>query len=90
MINDEADKVIEELFDSVLNRYQNYLESVKGIEFVFGFIHLQNYKHHKINPSNGGSYIDSPEWIKKATLNRINKKDNKCFQYAVTVALNHE
>ena len=25
-----------------------------------------------------------------ATINPINKKDNKCFQYAVTVALNHE
>ena len=79
MINDEADQVIKELFDSVLNRYQNDLESVKGIEFVFGFIHLQNYKHHKINPSNGGSYIDSPEWIKKATLNRINKMITNVF-----------
>ena len=27
---------------------------------------------------------------KKATINSINKKDNKCFQYAVTVALDHE
>ena len=26
----------------------------------------------------------------KTTINPINKKDNKCFQYAVTVALNHE
>ena len=28
--------------------------------------------------------------IKKATINPITKKDNKCFQYAVTVAWNHE
>ena len=27
---------------------------------------------------------------KKATINSINKKDNKCFQYAAKVALNHE
>ena len=27
---------------------------------------------------------------KKATINHINKKDNKCFQYAVAVALNYE
>ena len=27
---------------------------------------------------------------KKATINSINKKDNKCFQYAVTVVLNYE
>ena len=25
----------------------------------------------------------------KVTINPLNKKDNKCFQYAVTVALNH-
>ena len=45
-----------------------------------------------INPNCGGSYIDSPDWIKNknATINPSNKKDNKCFQYAVTVALNHE
>ena len=27
---------------------------------------------------------------KKATVNPINKKDNQCFQYAVTISLNHE
>ena len=38
-----------------------------------------------------GSYKDSPELIKnkKATTNIINKKDNKCLQYNVTVALIH-
>ena len=36
------------------------------------------------NWNRGGSYIDFPDWInsKKATIN--------LFQYAVTVALNHE
>ena len=30
----------------------------------------------------------TPDWIKniKAIISPINKKDNKCFQYAVTVA----
>ena len=27
---------------------------------------------------------------KKATINRINEKYNKCFQYTVTIALNYE
>ena len=27
---------------------------------------------------------------KKAAINPTNKKDNKCFQCAVTIALNHE
>ena len=30
MINNEADKVIKELFDSLKNRYQNNMESMKG------------------------------------------------------------
>ena len=36
-------------------------------------------------------YIDSPNWIKtkKATINPKNE-DDKCFQYAATVALNFE
>ena len=34
--------------------------------------------------------LDSTDWIKKATINRINKKDNKLFQYAETDALNYE
>ena len=27
---------------------------------------------------------------KKATINPVNRKGNKCFQWAVTIALNHE
>ena len=42
---------------------------------------LLYYKCHKANPNCGGSYIDSPDWIKnkKVTINPINKKENKCF-----------
>ena len=64
---------------------------MKG-DFVFHYVHLLYYKCHEINPNCGGSYIDSPDWIKskKATINLIHKKDNKCFYYAVTATLNHE
>ena len=49
------------------------------------------YKCYKVNFRCGGSYIDSADWIKKkkTTLNPKNK-DDKCFQYALTVALNFE
>ena len=92
MINDEADEVVKELFNSRKNRYQNNLESMKVSELVFDYVHLLYYKCHKINPNHGGSYIGSPDWIKnkKVTINSINKKDNKCFQYSVTAALNCE
>ena len=46
------------------NRYQTNLESIKGSEFVFDNVQLSYYNCHKINPSCGGPYIDSPDWIK--------------------------
>ena len=60
---------------------------MKGSKFVFDYVQLLYYKRYKINPNRGESYIDSPDWvkIKKETINPINKKDNKCFQYAVTI-----
>ena len=60
IINYETDEVIKELCDSLKYRYQNNLESMKGIEFVFDYAHLLYYKCHKINPNRGGLYIDSP------------------------------
>ena len=40
----------------------------------------------------GRSFEDSPEWLKnkRATINPKNKKDDNSFQYALTVALNHQ
>ena len=46
---------------------------------------------HKADLKRGKSYKKSPEWIlnKRATINPKNK-GNKCFQYSITVALNHQ
>ena len=90
--NDEVDKAIEELFKSLKNRYQNNFESMKVKMFVLDYVHLLYYKCHKINPNHGGSYIDSPDLIKnkKAKINPINKKDDKCFQHDVTVESYHK
>ena len=46
---------------------------------------------HKISLNRGGSYIDSPDWIKhkKATINP-KSKDNKCLRDSIIAALNHE
>ena len=63
MINDEADEVIKNFFDTLKNRPPNNLESMKGSSFV--------------------SWLD-----KKQKSN--SKGYNKWFQFAVTVALNHE
>ena len=35
LINDNANELTKKLFNSLRNRYQNNLESIKGSEFVF-------------------------------------------------------
>ena len=53
----KADKVIEEIFKSLLSRYQIGLEkSMKGSDFIFDCVYLLYYKCHKMNPNNSGSY----------------------------------
>ena len=92
-IGSDADEVIENLFRSLLQRYQENLEEkLRRSEFVFDGVNLLRYDLNKISLNRGGSYIKSPHWIenKKATINPQNKKDDKCFKYALTVALNHE
>ena len=61
---------------------------MRGSEFVPDSIDLLYYHLQKIGLKRGGSYIDSPEWLKnkKATINPQNN-DGNCFQYALTVAL---
>ena len=62
MIYDNADKIINKLFESLLNRYQIGLEtSMRNSDFIFYCVHLLYYKCHKINMNCGGSYIDSPD-----------------------------
>ena len=49
------------------------------------------YICHKLNFKCGWSYIDSPDWIKsKNAIVNPKNEDDKCLQYATTVALNYE
>ena len=65
MFGDDNDDITEQLFESLLQKYEENLSINRG-----------------------GSYIDSPKWLKdkKSTINPKNN-DDKCFQYAVTLAL---
>ena len=81
---------IKLLMDFLSHFFQIGLEtSMRGSDFIFDSTQLLYYKFRKINFKHGGSYIDSSDWIKKATINPKNEGD-KCFEYAATVALNHE
>ena len=62
---------------------------MKGSDFEFDGVNFLYYDFNKISLYRGGSYIDSPKLLKdkKSTINPKNN-DYKCFQYAVTLALN--
>ena len=69
MIGSETDKIIEELFESPLQRCQERLEeSKKGSEFIFDSVDVLYYNLNKVSLNRGGSYIDSAKWLKNKTM----------------------
>ena len=71
MMSSQTDEIIDELFKSLLQRYQEGLEeSMKGSEFVRDNVDLLYYQLQKASPKRTrSSYIDFLEWLK-------NKKSN--------------
>ena len=65
MMCSETDEIIEELSKSFLQKYHEGLE-----ESMRGGVDSLYYNLNKISLSRGGSYIDSPRWLKnkKATI----------------------
>ena len=90
MIRKDNDEIIEDLFKSFLQKYEENLQTkMRGSDFEFHGVNFLYYDFNEIRLNRGGSYIDSPKWLKnkKSTINSKNN-DDKCFQYAVTLALN--
>ena len=87
---DDTNEIIKLLFESFLQRFEENLQNkMRGSEFEFDGINFFCYSFNKMSIYRGGTYIDSPKWLKnkKSTINPKNN-DDKCFQYAVTLALN--
>ena len=92
MMGGETDEIIEELFKSLSQRYQEGLdESMKGNEFIFDSADVLYYDLNKISLNRDGPYIDSSDGLKnkKTTIN-LKNNDDKCFQYAIIVALKYQ
>ena len=90
MNGSDTDEVIILLFGSFLQKYkENLQEKMKGSDFEFDGVNFLYYDFNETSIYRSGSYIDSPKWLKdkKSTINPKNN-DDKCFQYAVTLALN--
>ena len=90
MSGDDTDEIIKLLFESFLQRFEENLQNeMRGSEFEFDGINFFYYDFNKTSIYRGGTYIDSPKWLKnkKSTINH-KSNDDQCFQYAVTLALN--
>ena len=62
---------------------------MRGSEFISDSVDVLCYNLNKI--SRGGSYKESPKCLKnKNEIINPKNNDDKCFQYALTVALNYE
>ena len=72
MNGSDTDEIIKELFKSFLQRYQeNLQEKMRSSDFAFDGVNFLYYDFNKISINRGGSYIDSPKWLKnkKSTIN---------------------
>ena len=90
MSGSETEEIMEKLIKSLLQKYQDNLQNkMKGSDLIFNGVNYLFYGLNRITISKGGSYIESPKWVKdkKYTINQKNN-GNKCFQYATTLALN--
>ena len=90
MSDDNTNDIIKLLSESFLQRFEENLQNkMRGLEFEFDGIDFFYYSFNKTSIYRGGTYTDSPKWLKdkKSTKNPKNN-DDKCFQHAVTLALN--
>ena len=90
MSGDDTNEIIKSLFQSFIQRYEESLQNkMKGSDFEFDGINFLYYDFNKTSIYRGGSYIDSPKWLKdkRSTINP-KYKDNKCFQCSAALALN--
>ena len=79
MTDDDTNEIIKLLFESFLQRFEENLQNkMRGSEFEFDGINFFYYNFNKTSIYRGGK--------KKSTIN-LKNNDDKCFQYAVTLAL---
>ena len=82
----ETKDVIDELFNTRLQRFQNAQETSneRGSEFIPDSVELLYYHFQRIYIRRDESCIICPDWIasKKSTINLKNGKDNECSKWS--------
>ena len=92
MEGSDINETINVTSDSLMKKYQELLEFLpKNSGLTLEGVESMTYDINKITINRGGSGIESTAWLrnKKCVIIPQNKND-KCFQYSTTVALNYE
>ena len=70
MFGDDNDDIIEQLFESLLQKYEENLQNkMRGSEFEFDGVNFLYYDFNKTSINRGGSYKDSLKWLKNKKIN---------------------
>ena len=75
MSRSETEEVAENLIMQLLQKYQDNLQNkMKSSDFIVNGVNFLYYDLNRITISKGGSYIESPKWLKdkKCTINQKN------------------
>ena len=78
IIGCETEEVAENLIMQLLQKYQDNLQNkMKGSDFIFNGVNYLYYDLNRITISKGGSYIESPKWLKdkNCTINQKNTEN---------------
>ena len=88
-IKTKASDDIDKLLDLLIKKHEDISESLKNISLKSEGVESIDINLEQQNIST--AYIQSPQWLtsKKCTINPQNKK-NRCFQYSITITLNHQ
>ena len=92
-LGSDTSEIITKLLHSFLSNYQEEQQILRGSsDFIYDSVGRLSIHFNNITFRRGRSYIKTPDWIsrKKATIKPKRTKNNKCIQYAITVALNHK
>ena len=82
----QIDDQIKEAKYEILKRIENFMREGSG--YIFERILRLNLNIARYQPIHGSSYIDLPQKIKqKQTITNVKNTDNKCFQWAILVAI---
>ena len=65
ILGSDTNEIVKELFESIIQKYQELMKcSTKNSSLILEGVELVNYDINKIAINRGGSYIESPTWLK--------------------------